>query len=111
MIKLSDRRIIGDTLPFEYELKWNDGTPIDLRDVATVYLIMRLDDASSDEINGECVITDAENGKVAYNFSSTEIDTGGMYKYRYKINYVSGKILTVPSNDVLWLYLIDPTWM
>lgn len=103
--------MVGDTQAFEYQLKWDDGAAIDLRDATSVYFIMRLDDASTDEINGACIITDAENGKVAYNFSSSEVDTGGMYKYRYKITYNSGEILSVPSNDVLWLYLIDPTWM
>jgi len=108
---LSDRRILGDTQPFEYELKWDDGTAIDLRTAASVYFIMRIDDGTADDVNAACTITDAQNGKVAYSWTSGDVDTGGMYKYRYKITYTSGKTLTVPSNDILWLYIVDPTWM
>jgi len=108
---MSDRRIKGDTQPLEYQLKWSDGTPIDLRTAISVYLIMREDDGTTDKINAAAVITDAENGKVIFNFTSEQVSSAGMFKYRYLITFSGGKLLSVPSDDVLWLYIIDPTWM
>lgn len=103
--------MLNDTQPLEYELKWNDGTAIDLRTSSSVFFIMREDEATIDKTNAACVITDAENGKVIYNFISADVDTAGMYKYRFKITFTDGKTLSVPSNDVQWLYIIDPDWM
>lgn len=103
--------MVGDTQPFEYQLKWDDGTAIDLRTATSVYFIMRVDEGTTDDVSAACIVTDAQNGKVAYNWASGDVDTGGMYKYRFKITFNTGKILTVPSGDVLWLYIIDPTWM
>lgn len=108
---MSDRRIQGDTQGLEYQFKWDDGTAIDLRTASNVYFIMRVDEGTVDKVNAPCIVTDAENGKVSYNFSSGDVDTPGMYKYRYKITFTDGKTLSVPSNDVLWLYIIDPLWM
>jgi hypothetical protein len=103
--------MIGDTQPFEYQLKWDDGTAIDLRTATGVKFMMYEDGATTATVDAACVITDAENGKVTYNFATGDVDTGGMYKYRYKITFSTTKILSVPSNDVLWLYIIDPLWM
>lgn len=108
---MSDRRIKGDTQPFEYQLKWNDGTAIDLATASSVKFIMTLDGDTTPTVDGACVITDSANGKVKYNFAAGDVDTGGMYKYRYKITFSDGKILSVPSNDILWLYIVDPDWM
>lgn len=109
---MSDRRILGDTQPFEYQLKWDDGTAIDLLTAASVKFYFRKWDATTYKVDGgACTITDAENGKVTYPWATTDVDAAGMYKYRFKITFTDGNILTVPSNDVLWMYLIDPLWM
>lgn len=109
---MSTRRIKGDTTPFEYQLKWDDNTPIDLTTATTVKITLRAYEATTNKVNdAACVVTDTLNGKVMYNWTSGDVDTAGMYKYKYKITYASGKILTVPSDDIMWMFIIDPTWM
>jgi hypothetical protein len=108
---MSTRRIKGDTTPFEDQLKWDDGTVIDLTLATSVKFTMRAYQATTDKVAGvACSITDASNGKVKYNWIAGNVDTAGMYKYKYVITFTDTTILTVPSGDIAWMFIIDPTW-
>jgi len=108
---MSTRRIKGDTTPFEDQLKWDDGTVIDLTTASSVKFTMRLYQATTDKVaDVACAITDATNGKVKYSWSASDVNAAGMYKYKYKITFTDGTILTVPSGDIVWMFIIDPTW-
>lgn len=108
---MSTRRIKGDTTPFEDQLKWDDGTVIDLTLATSVKFTMRLYQASIDKVAGvACSITDATAGKVKYNWSAADVNAAGMYKYKYVITFTDTTILTVPSGDIAWMFIIDPTW-
>lgn len=109
---MSTRRIKGDTTPFEDQLKWDDGTVIDLTTATSVKITLRGYLATTNKVNDAvCVITDTVNGKVSYHWIAADVDTAGMYKYKYKITFSDGTILTVPSGDITWMFIIDPTWM
>jgi len=109
---MSTRRIKGDTTPFEDQLKWDDGTVIDLTTATSVKFTMRLYQATIDKVAAAtCSITDATNGKIKYNWTASDVNAAGMYKYRYTITFNDSSILTVPSGDIVWMFIIDPTWM
>lgn len=97
----------GDTYIEEFKLTWNDGSAIDLTEADHVNFICLLDGALSPKIDAPTTISDAANGMVAYDFKLEDTNNPGMYKYEFQITYNSGDILTVPSNQTLWLLILD----
>lgn len=109
---MSTRRMKGDTTPFEDQLKWDDGTVIDLTTATTVTITLRGYLATMNKVDdATCTITDTLNGKVSYHWTADDVDEAGMFKYKYKITFSDGTILTVPSGDIAWMFIIDPEWM
>lgn len=97
----------GDTYIEEFKLTWNDGSAIDLTEADHVNFICLLDETTDPKIDAPTIITDAVGGKVAYDFSVEDTTVSGMYKYEFQITYNSGDVLTVPSNQTLWLLILD----
>lgn len=99
----------GDLYPFEYVLTYDDATPINLTG-ATVTVTTILDGDDDPTVDGEtCTITDAVNGVIRYEWQAGETDVSGMYRIEFLITFFDGATLTVPSNDVLWLFIIAST--
>lgn len=97
----------GDVYPFQYDLKWDDGTPMNLTSASSVNLTMTLDEETEPTVNGTCTIVDAALGRVQYSWGDGETDIPGMYMIEFQINFSSGAIVTVPSDDILWMLIID----
>lgn len=98
-----------DLFPFEYDITYDDGTPVDLTG-ATVVMNMILDGATSFTVDsGSCTIVNATEGSIRYQWVSPETDVPGMYRIEFIITFNSGAILTVPSNDILWMLIITST--
>jgi len=96
----------GDLFPFEYNLTYDDNTPIDLTG-ATVAITMTLDDEETPIVNDEsCTVVTASEGKINYQWQSGETDDIGMYRIEFHITFNSGATLTVPSGDVLWMFIV-----
>jgi hypothetical protein len=96
----------NDLYPFEYNLQYDDATPINLSG-ATVTLSMWLDGASSATVDAEdCVIIEAEEGTIRYQWKDSETATVGMYKFEFLITFSTGSTVTVPSGDVIWMFII-----
>lgn len=97
----------GDLYPFEYNITYDDGkTPINLTG-CTVTISMTKDGATEPTVDDQtCIITDAANGKIKYTWQNTETDVVGMYKLEFHVTTHDGSTLTVPSGDILWLFII-----
>ena len=99
----------GDLFPFEYVLTYDDATPIDLTG-ATVTITTILDDADSPTVDNEtCQVTLPDSGVIVYTWQAGETDVVGMYRIEFLITFNSGATLTVPSGDVLWLFIVPST--
>lgn len=97
----------GDIYPFEYQLRWDDGEAISLTAASKVEFFLTLDGDTDPTVEGECDITDAANGKVKYTWVDGDTDEIGMYLAEYRITFTDGSILTIPSDDELWILIID----
>lgn len=97
----------GDIYPFDYLLKYADGdSPIDLTNT-TVTITVTEDTATEPVVDEQtCTIIDALKGQVRYQWKGTETSTVGMYRIEYHITFSNGSKLTVPSGDVIWLFII-----
>jgi hypothetical protein len=96
----------GDLFPFEYTLMYDDGTPIDLG-VGTVKIYMTLDDAESPTVDGEdCAVITPASGIIRYQWTDPETSIPGMYRIEFVITFNGGSTLTVPSNDVIWMFIV-----
>ncbi|MFA5306114.1 MAG: BppU family phage baseplate upper protein [Candidatus Babeliales bacterium] len=96
----------GNLFPFEYILQYDDGTPIDLSG-ATVTITMTLDGASSPTVDAEtCGIVDATAGKIKYTWQSGETNDVGMYIIEFLVTFVDTSTLSVPSGDIIWMFIM-----
>lgn len=97
----------GDLFPFLYNLQYDDGTAIDLTTADSVKLYMTLDECDVPTIDGAaCEIEVATDGSIEYYWVSGDTDEPGMYKIEFVITFNNGSILTVPSNDILWMLIL-----
>lgn len=97
----------GDTFPLEIELKWSDGSVVNLTEVDTVDFIMTAWGESTPTVEGECVIVTADEGLVRYDWEDGETDDAGMYKVEFKITYNDADVYTVPTGSELFLLIED----
>jgi len=95
----------------DFEIKQNDtspalegilrdgfGSPIDITG-ATVVLNTRLQPGGAVKVNGGSMgaVGSAVNGRVKYNWTSSDTDTAGIYEAEIQITFSNGKIRTIPS--------------
>jgi len=96
----------GNIYPFEYVLEYDDATPINLVG-ATVTMTMTLDDGTSPTVDkGSCTIVSASEGKIKYQWVAGQTDVIGMYRIEFVVNFSGGSTLSVPSNDVIWMFIM-----
>ena len=99
----------GDTFPFQYVISYDDGTPIDLTG-ATVTLTIILDGETEPTVDeGVCSLVNSTGGIVQYTWQSGDTDVSGMYKLEFRVTFNNSAKLTIPSNDILWLYIVEST--
>ncbi len=93
----------GTTVPLQVQLKWEDGTVVDLTD-ATVKMILK--DSNGDLIiNSSCSILEILTGKIQYSWSAGQTDTLDLYSLSFEVTFTSGKYI-FPNNE-MWLLIID----
>lgn len=97
----------GDTVPLRVTLEWEDGTAIDLSSATSVNFVMKLWRETTSDVDAVCVVIDASNGIVEYQWVAGETDVVGLYGIEFVITYSDGTIYTVPSNGELWLYIMN----
>lgn len=97
----------GDLYPFQYDLRWDDGTAIDLTLASSVTFYMTKDGNTIADVSGSCTVVSAADGRVKYTWQDGETDAVGMYKVEFLITYNDGSKVTVPSDDIIWLHIIQ----
>ncbi|MCK4518412.1 hypothetical protein KAT92_06550 [Candidatus Babeliales bacterium] len=97
----------GDSYPLRTELKWDDGTAIDLTTATGVDFVMTLYGGSVPTVNAACVIVDADDGIVQYEWGASETDVAGMYICEWEITFSSGDVYTVPTGKEEFLWIIE----
>lgn len=83
-------------------------TPLDLTG-ASVKFIMALIAAEpgTPVVNGACTIIDAVNGRVGYDWMSTDVAVAGVYMAEFQVTYSDGKIQTFPRVEYLAITITE----
>ncbi len=97
----------GDVFTFSHQLKWSDNTPIDLTVAKLVRMVMVSDMSGEYVVDSEMVVFDAENGVVQRMWLPEEVSVPGMYSLEFVIEFNDGSVITVPSGDMLWLWIME----
>lgn len=99
-----------DTYPITYQCVDENNKPIDLSAAGTVTFTMTKDGDVLPSVAGSASIQSASVGLVQYfpTDEDKEVLVVGMYKGEWKINF-SGDVLTLPRNDILWIYVMGAT--
>ena len=96
----------GTTIPYEYQLKDGEGTPLDLTLAVGVTMSGVKDGATSPDISGSCNFITKNIGLISYPWASGETDDIGMYKIEFVITWPGSVIEKVPSNGEEWLLIL-----
>lgn len=95
----------NDTKPaLEAQLINSDGHPINL-DMCGVMFHMK-DIYGRKEINKPAIITDAENGKVKYEWEQGDTDITGIMQCEFQITFTDNSILTVPNDGYFLIRIV-----
>lgn len=102
----------NDTSPaLEYQLLDASGNPIDLTNYNEVRFLMQQKDGSTLTIDGDTAgnvfVTDAENGKVKYEWKSVDTDEGGVFEAEWEVKYSNGSIETFPNTTFITIRIND----
>ena len=96
----------GNIFPFEYVLEYDEETPINLTG-ASVTMTMILDEEETATVSkGTCVVVTPLEGKVRYEWTEGETDVVGMYRIEFVVTFADNSTLSVPSNDILWMFIM-----
>ncbi len=96
----------GNIYPFEYILEYDEETPINLTG-ASVTMTMVLDGASAPTVDkGTCTVITPLEGKIHYEWTAGETDVVGMYRIEFVVTFADLSTLSVPSNDILWMFIM-----
>jgi hypothetical protein len=101
----------GATSPnYEAQLRQDVGQmnerAIDLTNADTVFFVMRSLDGDA-VIDSEVLITDTENGWVAYDWTAGDTDEKGRYKVEFRIEWTNGKIEKVPNDTYREMFILE----
>lgn len=94
----------GDTVPYNVQLKWDDGTNIDLTGATVIFEMIPVE-SSIPDISDSALIISAIDGTVQYQWSVGETDTDGLYEIRWTITFSSGKDYTVPNGHNEYIHI------
>lgn len=94
----------GDNVPLNMQLKWDNGTNINLTDATVVFEMIPVD-SNIPTISSAAIIITAIDGTVQYQWGAGETDNVGLYELRWVITYSSGKEYTVPNNHNEWIHI------
>lgn len=97
----------GTTMPYEYQIRDGDKTPIDLTSATSVVFTAIKDGETTSSISIECNFIDRTLGTISIPWPTGSTDTLGMYKVELTITWTGGKIEKVPSNKEEWLLILS----
>jgi hypothetical protein len=96
-----------DLYSFWYTAKDADGEPIDFTNATSVTMSMYNDATSVKTVDcGVCEIVDPIGGVIQYKWKTGETDAIGMYRIEFRIIFWDESMLTLPTNDVIWLFIV-----
>lgn len=96
----------NDTSPaIEIELLDDDDNPVDISGYNEVRFLMSLEGESAltvdDDTNGNVTVTDASNGIVKYEWTSSDTSEKGYYEAEVEVEYSGGKKETFPNTEYI----------
>ena len=84
----------------EFQLLYNDLTPIDLTGYSSVNMFMKLKGSSSFQTLAMTVVS-APVGQVKYNWQSGDLQTAGTYTAEIQVTFSNGLKITCPSENYI----------
>lgn len=97
----------GNVFTFSHQLKWTDGSPIDLTVAVEVKLKVKMDDELEYIVDDVMDIWDPEDGIVQRMWKLDEVEVPGMYAVEFVVRFSDGSLITVPSGEMLWLWIME----
>lgn len=92
----------GDTSPaIEYQLQDSDGNPVNITGFNEIRFHMRKKGVKAPKVDadtsGNVSATDAEKGKVKYDWEKGNTDEAGDFEAEWEVEYIDGTIETFPN--------------
>jgi len=99
----------NDTRPFlDVTLTDIDGTAMDLTSAQSVTFTMKDSDTNEVKVNSQaCTFVDQAGGAVRYSWAPVNTDTAGTYLGEFEITYGVDDRLTVPTQGVLTIAILE----
>ena len=94
----------GNNVPYSVQLKWDDGTNIDLIDTTVLFEMISVETGLT-VISSSADIIIAIDSTVQYQWSAGETDTDGLYETRWTITFNSGKKYTIPNGHNEYIHI------
>lgn len=105
---------VGDTgRPIQVELIDASETPMNLAGCTVTFSMKHKQTLVTKVANSPCVIADAANGVVRYEFADADVDTAGTYLGWFTVTNADGKPITFPSGPKprqFYEVIIEPTF-
>lgn len=95
----------GSTIPYAYQIRDSDKTPVDLANATSVVFTAIKDGSPDTKITVTCNFIDRAEGQITIPWASGSTATLGMYSADFKITWSDGTIEHVPSNSEEWLLI------
>jgi hypothetical protein len=96
----------GISIPYEYQLKRSDGTPVDLTNARSVDMKLIEDGSTIFTVDSPCTIVERTLGKVQYPWDESETSVPGFYWLSFLITYTNGKMEEIPSNGFDYILIL-----
>ena len=96
-----------DLYPFEYTILDSDKTPIDLTNATSVTMTLLNDSTGLKVVDARpCIVINPTAGIIRYDWLAGETDASAMYKMEFRIIFWDETMVTVPTNDIIWLFIM-----
>jgi hypothetical protein len=86
-----------------------DGSEInvDIQDFSEVAVHIERPDGSvvTGNTSGDVTVEDPLVGKVKYDFSQSDLDQQGRYRYEWEVTFVDGGVLTFPADEMAKIWV------
>lgn len=102
----------NDTSPaIQSQLEDESGNAVDLTGYNEVGFHMKHPESDSVKVDADTSsgvsVTDAVNGKVEYDWSSSDTDSEGRYHAEWEVEYSDGSVETFPNSDYIEVRILE----
>ena len=97
----------GNVFTFSHQLRWSDNTPMSLVSATKVIMKMKKDGSDEYVVNDEMEVYDDVNGYVQRMWRAEEVSEPGMYYVEIEVTFSDGSVITVPSADILLVWIME----